>query len=266
MIEIPRVGHEHAVARRIFICRDVYLAFEHIRAVKEILARGEPARRLLRFQIHQEQLGLRPSLRNVDQQPAIVIGQSHARPIFRVAPLAEDRIVVHWIIAEQMKVNVPVVHLLPVGNLALLRIARVIEPGVVMQPRNRCSTRALDRVRKNRSRLRLDNVQRRHLRSASRSAIRDILPRIARLKPVKRHGAVSRKRIRIHQHTITLCGVRLGIFSRPPGITSGLLRRRTRILPHVKHRLVLHPLALGIEVISPRDLRRRNNPDRKQFR
>ena len=99
----------------------------------------------------------------MQHDPAAVVGEKDAGPIFGIASFAEDEIVGLGIGAEFVKEDVTVIHLLPGGNVSLLRISRVVEAGVVVQPGNGSRTRALDGVGKNCSALRLDNVQRRHL-------------------------------------------------------------------------------------------------------
>ena len=216
----------------------------HFAVIEKILTRGHARRSPLRLQVHQEQLRLRPSLLDLDQQPAAIAGNRNLRPILGIAALAKNRIVVDRFVAQFVIKHVPVIHLLPGRDFARRRILGVIKPAVIRQPRNRSRPRSLDRVGKNRSRSRLDHVQRAHLRSARRSSVRHILPVLARLKPIERDRAIRRKRVRIHQHAV-------------------LAIRR---IAHVKHRLVLHALAPRIEIMFPGNHRRRHAANGQQLR
>src|SRR4029077_17786069 len=117
----------------------------------------------------------------------------------------------------------PVVHLLPGGKISLLRISRVVKAGVIVQPGNGSRTRALDCVRKNCSALRLDNVQRRHLRAALRHAVGNVPAVVRWLKPVESDGSVSGKLVGVNKNTIG----------------------PVQAIAYIKDRLVLHALALG---------------------
>jgi len=62
--------------------------------------------------------------------------------------------------AQLVKEDVPVVHLLAFRDVTLLRIPRVVEPGVVMQPRDARRARSLDVLGKLASRRDLEHLQR----------------------------------------------------------------------------------------------------------
>src|SRR5579872_4553446 len=101
----------------------------------------------------------------------------------------------------------------------------------------------IDSVRQHFSGSSLDNAQSALLRPARRSSVSNVLSIIRRRPPVERYGPIRRKQIHIHQRPI---------FSVYP-------------LAYHKHGLVLHPVAPNIKEIFPADLRRPNNPDRKQL-
>ena len=113
-----------------------------------------------------------------------------------------------------------------------------------MLPSDAGRPRPLNRVRQQIARLGLNDVQRTHLRAAGRSAIGKILPVLRRLVPVKRNGPVRRERVRVDQNAVLAVAA----------------------LAHIKHRLILHPLAPRVEVILPSNLRRSNAADGQQLR
>ncbi len=138
--------------------------------------------------------------------------------------------------------NVTVVHLLAVGHFAFFRIARVIEAGVVELPCDGSGTGALDGVGKNGAGFGFDDVQRAHFGAAGRGAVGDILSGLAGIVPVERDGAVGRKFVGIDQHAVG----------------------PVETVAYIKDWLVLHPLALGVEIVVAGDRRRRDVADREQ--
>src|SRR6266571_22012 len=73
--------------------------------------------------------------------------QRNARPVGWVSTLAEHELIVVGISAEAMKKDVTVIDFLALGNVAGLRIARVVKSGSIRQPGDAGSTSLGDRVR-----------------------------------------------------------------------------------------------------------------------
>ena len=129
--------------------------------------------------------------------------------------------------------DVPVVHLLAFGNLALLGIARVVEAAVIGLPRDAGGARAFDGVGQQLVGGGLDDVQRAHLGAAFGGAVRDILAVVRCLPPVERNRSILGKLVDVHQHFVLA----------------------VHVFADVEDGLVLLAFAAGVEVILAANLR-----------
>ena len=133
--------------RGIFVGGDVELALEKFSAVEKVLASGDFYGRVFRLQIEQEHLGLRPALFDVDQKPAVIVGNCEVGNELRISFVFEDKRIFGGVGAELMIEGFDVVNLFASGDIALMRMARVVEARVIFEPGEAGKTRAIDGVR-----------------------------------------------------------------------------------------------------------------------
>ncbi len=226
-------GLEEAIARTIFIGQDIEVAVVGLGEVKKILTGCDRNDGPVRLHILEVDFVFRPALLNHDGEPAPVIRKNNAWPILWIAAFPEDERILRRFAPQRVIEDVPVVHLLAFGHVALLRIARVVEAAVVRLPRDAGRTRAFNDVGQQLAGRGLDDVQRAHLGATLRRSVRDILSVVRHTPPVERRGAVLGKLIGVHQHFV------LAIYA----------------FAHVEHGLVLLAVAAGVEVIIAADLR-----------
>src|SRR5579863_4111026 len=244
-IVVPRVGDEEAIARGVFIRRDVEFAVVDLAAVEKIFARSDTRGRSAGFQVHQIKLGLGPALFDGDEQPVAVVGELHIGPVFGVAAFAENRWVfifgmgVAGVVGDLVIEDVAVVHFLAGGDVSFFRIAGVVEAGVVEPPGDAGGAGALDGVGKNSAGFGFDDVQRAHLGTAGRQAIGDVLSVFAGLVPVERDGAIGGEQVGVKQDAVGT----------------------VEPISHIEDGLVLHALAARIKIMSAGDLRDANAAD-----
>jgi len=127
---------------------------------------------------------------------------------------------------------VPVVHLLPFGNVALLRVARVVKTGIVGLPGDTGRARSLNVVRQQLPRRRLNHVQCAELRAAWRSPIGNILAVVGGEPPIECDSSVGRQLVRIYEHPVFAL----------------------EAVANIENGLVLHPFPTSEKVILAADL------------
>ncbi len=241
-------GDEDAVAGSIFVGDDVDAAVVDGTGIEKILAGGDADGRRAFFQVHQEELGLGPALLDGDEEQAAIVVEADAGPVFGVAAFAENFQVGVGIGAEVVIENVAVVHLLAVGNVAFLGITGVIEAGVVGKPGDAAGAGALDGVGELVAGFGFDDMEGAHFRAAGRGAVGEILSVLGRLEPVEGDGAVGGELVDVEQDAIFGVGFCFGA-----------------AFSDVKHGLVLHAFAAGVEIIFAADLWLADAADAEEF-
>src|SRR5260370_31727475 len=86
------------------------------------------------MEILQIHLCLRPAFTNINQQPAIVLGESDIRNVLRIAAFAEDERILGRIASDLVVENLDVIDLFSVRDLAFFRMAGVVDSGAVLHP------------------------------------------------------------------------------------------------------------------------------------
>ena len=224
---------EDAKVRAVFVGQDVEVAVIWLGKIKEVFAGGNANRWGVSLHVLEEDFGLGPALLDHNAEPAAVVRQSCVRPILRVTSFTENERVLRGITAQRVIEDVPVIHLLAVCNIALLRIARVIETAIIGLPRYAGGARALDGIGQQLAGASLDDAQRAHLGAAFGRAVSDKLSIVRWLPPIQRHRSSYGKRVDIQEHFVFAVDV----------------------FTNVEDGLVLLALAAGVEVILAADFR-----------
>src|SRR5258708_14567569 len=96
------------------------------------------------LQIH---LRFRPAFANINQQPAVIFGESDVRNVLRIAAFAEDERVLRGIATDLVVENLDVVDLFALRDLAFLGMAGGVEAGTVLHPGHAGEAGPLPRIR-----------------------------------------------------------------------------------------------------------------------
>src|SRR4051812_22133354 len=139
--------------------------------------------------------------------------------------------------------RVPIVIFLPFCDLALFRVSRVVEAGIIKLPSDAARTGSIDSIGEQVAGCSLNYAQRADFRATGRGPISDVLTIFRCCPPVKSNGSVRRERIHIHQRSI----LALQPFA------------------NQQHELVLRAFALRIKIIFAANLRSGNRSDREQL-
>ncbi len=186
----------------IFVRGDVESALKEFRAIKKILAGSNFHRRIFRLEILQIHFRLRPAFANINQQPAVIFGESDVRNVLRIAAFAEDERVLRGIATDLVVENLDVVDLFALRDLAFLGMAGVVEAGTVLHPGHAGEAGTVDRIRQYLAGRAFDDMECALLRSAGRRSIGHVFAVFGREPPVQCNRTVGGHFIHVDQYAI----------------------------------------------------------------
>src|ERR1039458_7826097 len=243
-LDMGRVGDKNAIVGCVFVGGDVEFAGKEVGAVKKIFAGSDLDRRIFRLQIFQIHFRLGPAFANINQQPAVIFGESDVRSVLRIAAFTEYEWILGGIGSELVVENLDVVNLFSIRHLAFLGIASVVEGGAVLHPGHAGEACALDGIGQQFTGRAFDDMERALFRSAGRRPISNVLSVFRRIPPVEGNGPVGRELVDVEEHAVVI----------------------VQSLAHIKDGLVLVAFAAGMEIVLTPQLRNSDGPNLKQLR